>query len=522
MPGHLSAPDPTLGAARRPRPRRRPCEPEHRSIFQRRIALMSIVVLLVAVGIFFRWQLGLSPVAGINSDEAVVGIVAESNLAGRPTAFYPGQEYGGTLGSFPVSLADALLGRSLLALRISAFLESLLLMVVIYKLAAASGVNRLTTLGLVSLWPLMFVAFSVHEMLFYNAVLLLSCGVWWISLVERDYSAWRFVQPLVMGFLTGLAFWTTPQSMLLLIPVLGVFGFRWLRTLARFRSFLSFGILFSLAALVGLIPWLYRNITTGFASLGGPWPRTEPYGRRVLISVRGLIFQPFGDLQQQAGEVLPKPGFTLILGIFFLALILLGIRRDADRVSLAILITLPFLAAINPLSGIPGAQVRYVFVAWPAVVLLTAAVLARPGLLSAALTAVLIASIVVSWNRQVRYWYPDDHTALAPLANALRSVREGGVLASYWDAYRLNYLCDDCPRLIPFVVVRSAPGDVSPPSSLSYILAGPHAPASRMYAELRRRGIDFDSRVLPAKGYVLIHTLYPVPATLFSRGEFGG
>jgi hypothetical protein len=95
----------------------------------------------------------------MNSDDAVVGIVADSNLAGRPTAFYPGQEYGGTLGSFPVSLAEALLGRSLLALRISAFLESLLLILVMYKLAAASGVNRLMTLSLVSsLWPLKFVA----------------------------------------------------------------------------------------------------------------------------------------------------------------------------------------------------------------------------------------------------------------------------------------------------------------------------------------------------------------------------
>ena len=222
MPNRLSAPDSTLGTAPRPRLRRRPHAPDHRSSFERRIARLSIVVLLVTVGIFFRWQLGLSSVAGINSDEAVVGIVVDSNLAGRPTAFHPGQEYGGTLGSFPVSLAEALLGRSLLALRISAFLESLLLMLVIYKLAAASGVNRLTTLGLVSLWPLMFVAFSVQrEMLFYNSVLLLSCSVWWISLVERDYSAWRFVQPLVMGLLTGLAFWTTPQSMLLLIPVLG-------------------------------------------------------------------------------------------------------------------------------------------------------------------------------------------------------------------------------------------------------------------------------------------------------------
>jgi hypothetical protein len=358
-------------------------------------------------------------------------------------------------------------------------------------------------------------------MLFYNTVLLLSCTVWWISLVDREGTAWKFEQPLLMGLLTGLALWTTPQSILLLLPILAVFSIRRLRQPGDLYASLSFVALMVPAVIVGLVPWLYRNVKTGFASLN-TGPDAEPYWRRVLISARGLIFQPFGDLPHEVNELLPAFGLTLVLGVVFVALIVPGIRRDVDRVSLAILIVFPFLAAVNPLSGIPAAQVRYAFVAWPALILLAGAVLARPSLRSAALVVVLVASIVVGWDRQVPYWYREDHTAVSALTDALRTVHADGVLASYWDAYKLQYMCSDCPRLIPFVVIRDTPADAPRPSNVSYILASPYAPANQVSSELRRRGIDFESRVLPSPGYVLIYTASPVPVTLFANWEFGG
>ena len=156
------------------------------------------------------------PAAGFDSDEAVTGLVARAALNGHPTAFYPSQEYGGTLGAVPVSIAQAVLGRTFVALRIAAFVESLALMGVVALLVRRSALSHRAALAVIAFWPLGFVAFSVREMLFYNAALLLCAGVWLLVLEPFTAPRREAGTALAIGLLAGLAVWATPQSVILL------------------------------------------------------------------------------------------------------------------------------------------------------------------------------------------------------------------------------------------------------------------------------------------------------------------
>lgn len=473
--------------------------------------------IVLIIGVVFRWRFGLSTKAELNADEAVVGLLADSFRHGRPAAFYPGQEYGGTLEAALVAGMQAVFGRTFFALRILAFVESVTAIYVVARLARRSGGAVAFAVAAMAVWPLGFVAYSVRELMFYNAGLLLGCGVWWLALTTPPSEARRFGRYALVGLLSGVAFWVTIQTATIILPCLVVVAIG----LYRERHRVAKVAVFLTAALVGTLPWIARNINTGFRSLDVATlvSEPEPYWRRLLVALRAVLFIPFGDRTHPINDYVPDNTVTLVLGVAFVVLLIANARR-LNQLTLAIFVLYPFISAINPMSASPAAQHRYVFLVWPALIMLSAQIVQlRPRLLLA-VVVLLIAGVGVNAQRQI-YWNELPHGVPAAVAKELSGRDIDVVLASYWDAYPIQYLCDDsCPRVIPFFMQRDTPNAAKQPTDVSYVLASRWMKLSKITAELRDRGVEYDVTPLEVDGYQLIHTSVPVNRSLFG-GDLG-
>ncbi len=462
-----------------------------------------------------RFRFGLASKAPLDGDETVAGLLARSIRHGRPAAFFPGQQYAGSLGTFLIAGAEAVFGQTFFALRIFALLESIVILVLIVLISQRSGGNRVVALGLAAVWPLGIVAYSVREYTTYNVGVILACFVWLLAVRAPPAAHLRRIAWLcLLGLASGLAFWTSVQTGTIIVPCLVVVAMALRRQSQRAIGVLAFAI----SAFVGALPWLYRNLHTHFLSLQSSAIilHPEPYWRRLLISARGLVFQPFGDTAHAVGQKLPNTPIVLVLGITFLVLIAVAARRGVNVLAAVILIAYPFVGALNPLSGQPAGQFRYVFYAWPALIVLIAHIANRSPRLLPAFAVLVAAAVATSWQYQVP-WSTASRRSAEVLVDSLRHSNAGVILASYWDAYTIEYLCGaSCPRTVPYFYVRNTPDEPDPPLQATYILAGTYSPLAQVSATLTGAGIAFETVALRAPGYYLLHLARPV-----SRFELG-
>jgi hypothetical protein len=492
--------------------------PDQRSVTSllgnRRLQVVAVVTVLV-LGATLRYRFGLASSAPFDGDESVVGVLARSIRHGRPAAFYPGQPYGGSIGAFVVAGAQVVFGQTLFALRIGAFLESFVIIYLIGQIAKRSGGNTMLAVSIASLWPLSLVALSVREYCFYNVGVMLGCAVWLLAIAEVETPRRRLIWYSALGFGCGLSLWTTFQAGMIVVPCLVVVVIRLRRELQRNAAV----IVFLVGAIVGALPWLVRNVNTSFASIksNSLLAHPVPYWQRVLISARGLIFQPFGDAGQKVADKLPTSAVVLALGSLFVVLIVIAARNGVNRIALAIVVAYPIVGGLNPLSGLPVAQFRYVYYAWPALVVLLAHVIPRNRRLAAVFLLLLTSGVAVSWHDQTRLTAVSLSSATA-LADSLRGSHADVILASYWDAYTVEYICgNDCPRTVSFSFVRNTPDEPDAPFAASYVLAGVHVTLAKVSAVLEADRIGFDVQTLDAPGYFLLHLHQPIAR--FSLGR---
>ena len=184
------------------------------SVSWRRARLDPWVAGLVALGILVRAVYLLTP--GLDSDRAVVGLMARHILQGEFPLFFWGQAYGGTLEAHLAAVLFSLLGSSRLALALSPLLFSVAFLLLLYVLARdAFGVpaGRLALL-LAAVPPPSLASHGVTTWGHY--ISLLAVGTLVLLLALR---ASREPTPRVLwglGFFAGLAWYVSPQSVLYL------------------------------------------------------------------------------------------------------------------------------------------------------------------------------------------------------------------------------------------------------------------------------------------------------------------
>ncbi|HEY1387941.1 MAG TPA: hypothetical protein VGF38_05295 [Ktedonobacterales bacterium] len=251
-------------------------------------------LLLVALAAIYRLVLLARGWPALDSDEAVIGLMARHILHGERPTFFWGQNYMGPFEAYFAALLFALFGSSTFVLGLSALLLTLGFLVTIYWLGrAAYG----PTVGLLALaWlvisPPIFALRQLapiggyQEMLLLGGLILL--GVWsrLRLLYARPTTRVGWLRCIafyaVLGLFAGLGFW----SDMLIAPILLVAAGGLL--IGRWRELLSLaGVALVLGLLVGAWPYISFNLATGNATYKQLSHQSNPSG--VLLQSAGAL-----------------------------------------------------------------------------------------------------------------------------------------------------------------------------------------------------------------------------------------
>jgi hypothetical protein len=233
------------------------------------------LILLVACGGLLRLDFMRAVEYTIDSDEAIVGLMAKHILEGAPVpTFYYGQHYMGSLEAIMASASFWLFGMSGFTLQLVPLAWSLVFIVVMFFLGRECGgvvVGRIAAL-LTAVPPVALVVWSSKarggfiEIVVLGALAMLATARWF---KETKPST---TYPIVIGVLLGLGWWVNNQILYFMVPI-ALFSFLYLvrglqleiRSILESLRVVLFG---SLAFLVGSTPyWLY-NLERGFPSMG--------------------------------------------------------------------------------------------------------------------------------------------------------------------------------------------------------------------------------------------------------------
>jgi len=174
----------------------------------------------------------------LNSDEAIYGIMALDLMRGHWAPFFLGQDYLGAFQALASLIPIALLGANPLALRVTAILEGLAVLLLWKWIFRKWGLGRAWAFFafLFAFAPDYITFFSLES---HGTIELLTVGTLWtaaftVVFFSRPGSkggTWRW---FLLGLATGFAWWTTQQVVYFLLPV-GL----WALIDQRFRGRLS-------------------------------------------------------------------------------------------------------------------------------------------------------------------------------------------------------------------------------------------------------------------------------------------
>ncbi len=373
----------------------------------------------------------------IDSDEAIVGLMARHILQGRWPIFYYGQHYMGSTEAFSTAVLFRLLGATPLAMKVGAFVWFCAFLPVQYLLArevAGRATARLSTL-LLGVSPAFLSGYSIRLMGGY--VSLLCLGTLALLLAAKGLSLGMTpARAAILGLTLGLAWWTNFLAIAYILPILLVLTLRFGRKLIS-----PAGLLFLVDGLIGSLPFWIYNIRHAWASFEmrsplhvGPWEGFVFFFRTALRGFLGT--EIFGH----------AVGFALGL-LLFLAAIVLPLRDrwtdlatpsawDGQLLLLAVLAFFPFLYAA---SGF-GTWTRYLIPLYSVFYILLLSGLGRASLRSGVVAVLLVIHLTGTLRIPVEHVAsPLNAEPNGPLLAFLHKEHVRTAYAPYWVAYRLTF-----------------------------------------------------------------------------------
>ena len=345
--------------------------------------LGAVVVLGLVLGLLLRlYALGRGT---MNSDEAVVGLMAREILHGHFFAFYWGQNYGGP-EAYAVALAFAVFGSSAFSLGFTAVLlcaGSLVLLWRIGNRMFASPVGAVAAIAF-WVWPETYLTSSTVEDGFRWGGLI--CGLTVLLTVLRIGDGEGSTRDwIALGLAAGVGWWATPEIAYFLVPA-GVYVVARMvqrRAKARLVALLSSAV----AAIVGSLPWWWHNLGQHFNSFNGPVQPLPPHGgspyfwhlgifdRYVVPLVLGLRVRMTG---QWIGPTTVTPHLVNVAVVVLVAWLVYSAVRGRGWLLLAYVVAFPFLYAAQPFSWY-WQDGRYAIFLAPAVALVLASLACQVG-----------------------------------------------------------------------------------------------------------------------------------------------
>ena len=462
---------------------------------ERRAAWPVLVVATVAVAVALRVWVLVGPLGAADSDEAVVGLIARHALEGEFRTFFWGQFYGGTPAVAINAVLFALLGSSVVTLKLAPLLATAASLVLLWRVGRRTFGERPAVIAtlMFAVWPGAYVWWSTKERLFYWPGLALGLLILLTALrvAERPN---RWLDWAVMGLAGGVGWWATPQIVFFAFPAVVWLVLRDRRMLLRLP-------IAGVAALIGAAPWLRVNLRHDFISLQvPPQPSNDGYLDHLQHLVAQGIPTALGLRVAYTGRWILGVA-TVVVYLLLLALMARSVLRRPPTASMVILVIVlfPFVYALSPYTWFVG-EGRYVLFLAPFLTLLLAHGLRdRSVPLAAAAVAVCLGLSLLGLDRMrgVTEPYADSvHVPrhLGPLMAVLERERVSRVFANYWVAYRLTFETDEDVIATPSTgarryqphedLVRQAPAP-------AWVFVRGERTMPRFRTELRRIGVPY-------------------------------
>jgi hypothetical protein len=313
----------------------------------------------IAFGLAIRlWYLFHVPV---NSDEAIVGLMAQGILHGHFSAFYWGQPYGGA-EPYVVAPLFAIFGESARVLACTPVLlwaiSSVLVARVVRRLVATPGLALLAG-ALVWVGPTVALLNSTLEYGFRGVTLVCGLAIVLLALRLLEGSA-SWVDAAALGLFAGLGWWSSPEIAYFLFPAGLLVIAAVVRSGAPLGRWVGRVAAAAAAALLGALPWLWANVRSHLASLktssfpGAAITRqnTGFGGRLHVFFDRSLPI----DLNLRR-LVIGSPVFgggggtaltMAVLAVMAVAIVVCLLRRDRVSALAVGVVAFPFIYAAQP------------------------------------------------------------------------------------------------------------------------------------------------------------------------------
>jgi hypothetical protein len=322
-----------------------------------------VVVGGILAGVGLRIALLRGRTGVLDSDAAVVGLMARNILHHHDfTAFYWGQNYGGSLTAIVMAGVFAVFGDSTATLYSVPLVMSAVASLLVWRLGRRTIGEPGATIAALAfwMWPTTYVWLSIREKGFYWSCLIL--GLAFLLAVlrvidrPRSWAGW-----IALGFVGGLGWWTSPQILYFVVP-----GLLWLVIKIRTEAWRL--VVALPAALIGSFPWFAWNLNNHWNALV---PRSHQFDKGYFGNI-GLLFReglPVALGLNSVGWIV-----AVLFPILYVALLVLGaigvaLRRDRPWLLILVVVLFPLLWGAFPVSGVIG-EGRYVMFILPALALL--------------------------------------------------------------------------------------------------------------------------------------------------------
>jgi hypothetical protein len=463
-----------------------------------------LVVGFVLAGIVLRVVLLRKATGVLDSDEAVVGLMARHILHNHDfTTFYWGQNYGGSLTAIVMAAVFAVFGESTTTLKIVPLAMSAVSAVLVWRLGRRTVGEPAATFAALAFWvfPTNYVWLSTKERGFYWATDIL--GLTFLLLVShlvekpRAWALW-----VALGFVGGVGWWTSPQIVYFAAP-----GLAWLAYKLR-RDALRIWIAIP-AALLGALPWLIWNVDNNFAALV---PTSHQFDKGYVGNIGELVRH--GVPVMLGFNVIERWLVPVVFPLLYVAVVVFGIvgivlRKPRPWLLILVVLAFPLLWGAFPVSGVIG-EGRYVMFLLPAFVLLLMYA-ARSPILQVIL---LLGALGVSADGIHRITCctspraPDVAMPLhtGPLISALEQKHVHAFYGDYWIAFRVAFETDEKIVGSPRIFRRWPPYDraAADQNPTTAVFVAKSELATAFERGLERLGIPYTKT--PAGDFVIYQT----------------
>lgn len=215
------------------------------------------ILVVVVGGLALKGALLAGGAVPFNSDEAIVALMARHILQGEQPAFFYGQAYMGSLDAYLIAGAFALMGESVLAVRVVQVVLFLAVLLTTWCVAlrfTGSASVALLTVLLFACPPVLLTLYTTATLGGYGEALLAgNLLLWWGHRLGYEDGARRKLW-VAWGFVAGLGFWGFGLTLVCLAPVA-----LWLLWRLRIRPWREY-LLAALGFAVGSLPWWLGNL----------------------------------------------------------------------------------------------------------------------------------------------------------------------------------------------------------------------------------------------------------------------